>query len=106
MYQIVLCSCPSVDVAKELAHQLIKQKLAACINIIPQITSIYEWDEEVVEDNEVQLIIKTTAHLFESLNSYIVQSHPYDVPEVIALDIEQANPQYLQWINEVVVSKP
>lgn len=102
MYQIVLCTCPNQECAKAIASHLIKNKLAACVNIVTNITSFYEWEGKLVEENEIQLLIKTKANMFNQLNEQISQIHPYDVPEIIALDITQGNTTYLQWINEAI----
>lgn len=100
MYQIVLCTCPSMDIAKQLATHLVTEKLAACVNIMPQVTSIYQWQGEIQQDSEFQLIIKTTANNFNALSDAISQLHPYDVPEIIAVDIVNGNQPYLNWISE------
>ena len=100
MYQIVLCTCPSMDIAKQLATHLVTEKLAACVNIMPQVTSIYQWQGEIQQDSEFQLIIKTTVNNFNALSDAISQLHPYDVPEIIAVDIVNGNQPYLNWISE------
>ena len=99
MYQIVLCTCPNNIVAQEIASQLVTEKLAACVNIIPEITSVYCWQEKIEQSKETQLIIKTTAEKFSLLSDKINQLHPYDVPEIIALNIQQGDSAYLNWIS-------
>ena len=98
MYQLVLTTCPNETVAENIAQQLVTEKLAACVNIIPNITSIYSWQGEIHCDNEVQLLIKTDEKTFATLNERINQLHPYDVVEVIALNIQQGDQHYLNWI--------
>ena len=98
MYQLVLTTCPNETVAKKIAQQLVTEKLAACVNIIPNITSIYSWQGELHCDSEVQLLIKTDEDIFARLNERINQLHPYDVVEVIALNIQQGDKHYLNWI--------
>ncbi len=100
MYQVVLSTCPTVECAEHIAQQLVTDKLAACVNILPEIKSIYTWQGKIECSKEVQLIIKTKAALFTELCLRINQLHPYDVPEIIALDITQGDHPYLQWINE------
>ena len=100
MYQIVFCTCPSDDIAKLIATALVKNKLAACVNIIPNVVSVYQWDKQVMCDNEVKLVIKSTAKLFPLIESSIKDLHPYDTPEIIAMNIQQGNEEYLHWINE------
>ncbi len=100
MYQVTLCTCPTLEVAQSIAQHLVTEKLAACVNILPNITSVYRWQENIVSETEVQLFIKSKADCFDLLNDRIKQLHPYDSPEVIALNIQQGDHQYLNWINE------
>ncbi len=99
MYQLVLTTCPDEKVAKDIAKHLVTEKLAACVNIIANITSVYSWQNELQCDHEVQLVIKTSEEKFAALNERINQLHPYDVVEVIALNIQQGDKQYLNWIS-------
>jgi len=100
MYQIIFCTCPSDEIAKLIATTLVKNKLAACVNIIPNVMSIYQWDKQVMCDSEVKLVIKSTEKLFPLIESSIKALHPYDTPEIIAMNIQQGNEEYLHWINE------
>ena len=100
MYQVTLCTCPTITVAQAIAQQLVTEKLAACINILPNVISVYRWQDNVVSETEVQLLIKSKLEYFDLLNDRIKQLHPYDTPEVIALNIQQGDHQYLNWINE------
>ena len=102
MYQLILCTCPDSVVAKHIAHCLVKEKLAACVNLIPGITSVYPWQGNVESSSEVQLLIKTTAEMFEPLSLKINELHPYEVPEIIALNIQQGDKHYLNWISESI----
>uniref|UniRef100_A0A8C8VNQ8 CutA divalent cation tolerance homolog n=1 Tax=Pelusios castaneus TaxID=367368 RepID=A0A8C8VNQ8_9SAUR len=95
-------TCPSEQVAKEIARALVEKHLAACVNIVPQITSIYEWKGKIEEDGEVLLMIKTRSSRIPALTDLVRSMHPYEVAEVIALPIEQGNAPYLQWVGEVV----
>lgn len=99
MYQLVLTTCPNQSVAKDIAKHLVTEKLAACVNIIDNITSVYSWQDKLQCDNEVQLLIKTEEQKFAALNQRINHLHPYDVVEVIALNIQQGDKQYLNWIS-------
>jgi periplasmic divalent cation tolerance protein len=99
LYQLVLTTCPDETVARNIAKHLVTEKLAACVNIIANITSVYTWQEQLQCDSEVQLVIKTEASSFIKLNERINQLHPYDVVEVIALNIQQGDKQYLNWIS-------
>ena len=99
-FQLVLTTCPDEHIAKNIAQHLVTEKLAACVNIVPNITSIYHWQGEIQCDNEVQLLIKTDSEKFALLNAQINELHPYDVVEVIALNIQQGDNHYLNWIRE------
>ena len=98
MHQLVLTTCPDEVIAKQIATQLVTEKLAACVNIVPNLTTIYYWDDKLQTGTEVQLLIKTTEHKFTALNARMNQLHPYDVVEIIALNIQQGDKHYLNWI--------
>lgn len=101
-YSVVLTTCPNIKVAKELSHKLVQVKFVACVNIIPQITSVYMWKNKVEEETEVLLVAKTKSDLIPELIRLVKESHPYEVPEIISLGIKDGNKKYLQWIGEVV----
>lgn len=103
-FQIVLCSCPDIGIAKQLAHHLVAKRLAACVNIIPQILSIYRWQEKIEENPELLLVIKTSAARYAQLEHAIKTRHPYEAPEIIALPIQQGLPVYLDWLRMSVSS--
>ena len=100
LYQLVLTTCPDEVIAKQIATQLVTEKLAACVNIVPNLTTIYYWDDSLRCGTEVQLLIKTTEQNFAALNARMNQLHPYDVVEIIALNIQQGDKQYLNWISD------
>ena len=97
---VVYITVPSWEVGKQIANNLVECSLAACVNIIPGITSIYHWQGAVQQDSELLLIAKTRAELFDSLASTVKKIHPYDVPEVIAIPIIAGSNEYLAWIRE------
>jgi len=100
--QLVVTTAPNLSEARSLAHALVERRLAACINIIPKIESIYRWEGKVENAVEYLLLIKTTAALFESVRSAIQELHSYEVPECIALRIEDGSLAYLKWLTESV----
>lgn len=102
MYNIVLCTCSSSDEAKSLANILLKAKLVACVNIVPNITSMYEWEDKICEETEFLMIIKSKNNLFSEIKETIIKNHSYDVPEVISYEIKDGSEDYLNWINKVV----
>ncbi|KAI3353460.1 hypothetical protein L3Q82_019989 [Scortum barcoo] len=95
-------TCPNDTVAKDLARGIVERKLAACVNIVPAIKSIYEWQGKIEEDSEVLLMIKTRSSKVPALAEYVRSNHPYEVAEVISLPIDQGNPPYLKWIGDIV----
>ncbi|XP_068159404.1 divalent-cation tolerance protein CutA [Drosophila tropicalis] len=103
---VAFVTTPTKDSARKLARGIIEQKLAACVNIIPQIESIYVWEGKVNEDNEYLMMIKTRTERIDELTKYVSENHPYSVAEVISLPIENGNLPYLNWIRETVREKP
>ena len=102
MYQVVFCNCPDTKTAQQIATTLVEQNLVACVNILPAVTSVYMWENSLQCEPEVMLMCKTKAQQFDAIKAQIENIHPYDVPEVIALDITQGNNAYLNWLNSVV----
>lgn len=100
MYIVVLVTVPTKAKAKEIANFVILQKLAACINIIPKIESLFWWQAKVDSAKELLLVIKTKKKLFSKLAKAVKSKHPYKVPEIIALPIVAGNKPYLDWIDE------
>jgi periplasmic divalent cation tolerance protein len=98
--RIVLSTAGSEDEARKIAHHLVEQKLAACVNIIPRIESLYRWQGKVESSREWLLLIKTTAQQFPSVREAIAELHSYKVPECIAITIEDGSPNYLAWLAE------
>jgi len=95
---IVLTTVPTKDKASELGSELVKARLAACVNIIPAIESIYHWKGNIQKDNEVLLLIKTTKDLFSALKEKILGLHPYEVPEIISVDVSDVFDKYGDWV--------
>ena len=101
--RIVLVTVPDRTVGRTLARALVEKKLAACVNVVEGMTSIYAWKGAVEQASEVLLICKTRADLFPVLQQELLTMHPYSVPEIIALPIEAGHTPYLQWIDESVL---
>jgi periplasmic divalent cation tolerance protein len=97
---IVLSTAGSQDEARKIARHLVQQQLAACVNIIPHIESIYRWQGEMESSAEWLLLIKTTHQKFASVQDAIRRLHSYDLPECIAIAIEDGSSAYLDWIGE------
>jgi periplasmic divalent cation tolerance protein len=99
-YILVLCTCPSLSEADAVATALIEERLAACVNRLPGIKSMYRWEGKVTHDDEILLLIKTSANLFTRLEKTIKKLHPYETPEIIAIPISAGSTDYLRWIGE------
>jgi periplasmic divalent cation tolerance protein len=95
---LVFITVPSQEVAQQIANTLMESNLAACVNIIPGISSIYHWQGGVEQDSELLLIVKTKKALFEQLETMVISNHPYDLPEIIAMPIVLGSEDYLNWI--------
>jgi periplasmic divalent cation tolerance protein len=100
--RIVLTTAGSEQEAGKIARHLVEHRLAACVNILPNVTSVYRWKDQVEEAREWLLIIKTTAGVFAQVRQAISDLHSYGLPECICLTIEDGSPNYLQWIAESV----
>src|SRR5947199_10742128 len=99
---LVLSTAGSVTEARKIANQLVERRLAACVNIIPQIQSVYRWEGKVETAEEFLLIIKTTKARSANVQAAIRQLHSYDLPECIVISIEDGSAEYLKWIEESV----
>lgn len=104
-YQLLISTCPDLVTAQHLAHLLLDKHLAACINILPHIQSIYEWQNEVVTETEVILFIKTHSTHYSAIEQLIIQHHPYEIPELIAIPIQTGLPDYLNWLSQATEVK-
>lgn len=96
---IVFTTYPDREAALAAASRLVQQKLAACVNVLPQMTSVYEWKDEAKMDTEHLLLAKTTARRFPALEAAILATHPYELPEIIATPIAQGLKGYIDWID-------
>jgi periplasmic divalent cation tolerance protein len=95
---VALITAPNLDEARRLARALVEEQLAACVNLLPAITSIYRWEGAVHEDREVLLLAKTTRASTDALTARVLELHSYAVPEVIVLPIVAGSAAYLRWI--------
>jgi periplasmic divalent cation tolerance protein len=99
---LVLSTFPSADSARAAATALIGESLAACVNILPGVESIYRWQGKIEQSAEVLAIIKTTAAAWPATQRRLRELHPYDVPEIVALNPAQVSPEYLRWVGASV----
>lgn len=95
---LVLTNVPDQQTATDLAEKLVSSRLAACVNCLPEVRSIYQWQGKIERASEVSLLIKTSRARYAEVERLIQREHPYDVPEIIAMPIEQGSPDYLAWM--------
>lgn len=95
---VILCTAPHDEQARQIAHALVEERLAACVTILPGARSIYRWQGEVCDDAELLLIIKARHEDFPRLMRRLQELHPYEVPEILALAVADASPAYLDWL--------
>ena len=95
---IILCTCPDLATAERIAETVVDERLAACVNIVPGLTSIYRWEGQIQRDTELLLLIKTRQEVYPLLEARIHELHPYQIPEIIALPIQTGSAAYLDWI--------
>ena len=103
MYQLILCTCPDAASADMLARALITRKLAACVNILPGIRSIYAWQGEIETAQEHLLLIKSHQDRYAAIEDTLKSLHPYQLPEIIAVALERGSLEYLKWIDSCLV---
>ncbi len=99
--QLIFCTCPDRECAETLANTLVDEHLAACVNLLPNILSIYHWKGQRETTEEVLLLIKTHSGVYPILERRLRQLHPYELPEIIAVPVENGLPAYLDWISEL-----
>lgn len=104
--RLVLTTAGSLEGAQRIAHQLVEQKLAACVNLVPNLTSIYHWQGTTETASEVLLLIKTTTDRLTALEIALRQLHAYEVPEFLVLPIESGSQSYLDWLFASVSNQP
>jgi periplasmic divalent cation tolerance protein len=99
-YAVTLTTVAKPADAKRIARALVGERLAACVNIVPGVASIYEWKGKLHEDRELLLVIKSRAGRTAALTRRVKEIHPYEVPEIVQLPIVSGNPAYLRWVDE------
>ena len=97
-FGLVTCACAGAEEAERIAHALVEERLAACVQILPGVRSIYRWQGKVESAEEILLLIKTSEEKFDRLQARVTGLHSYEVPEIVALRITAASSQYLGWL--------
>ena len=99
MYSVVLATAPSKDVALDLARALVDRRLAACVNVVAA-TSVFRWEGEVQQEDEHLMVIKTRRTYVDDIKDLFSEMHPNDLPELIALEVEDGSAEYLKWVRD------
>ena len=97
---LCFCSCPDSETAQRIADVLVDERLAACVNVLPGMRSVYRWHGAIEHADEVLLLIKTTRAQFEPLLARVASLHPYELPELVAVEVAAGLPAYLDWVLE------
>ena len=98
--QIVLCSFPDVDTARQIGTTLVERQLAKCVNLIPSVESIYEWEGKIERGSEVLAVFKVAAAKYSAFETTLAKRHPYEVPEILAVEVAAGLNRYLNWVTE------
>jgi periplasmic divalent cation tolerance protein len=102
--RIILCTTASEESARKIARALVEQRLAACVNIVPRVQSVYRWQQKVETAEEWLLVIKTSQKRYKAVEALIQELHTYELPEVVSVAIEGGSREYLRWLEEAVAS--
>jgi periplasmic divalent cation tolerance protein len=96
--RVVFCTFPDREIGRRISQQAVEQRYAACANLLPGLESIYRWQGEVQHADETLVVYKTSAARYADLEAFLLKSHPYEVPEIIALPLSTGSPSYIQWV--------
>ena len=99
---VMLCTVPDQESGAKIARALVEERLAACVNLLPGVGSVYRWEGKVEEASEALLVIKTTAARFEAVKKRIKELHSYELPEIIAVSITAGSSEYLKWLTDSI----
>ena len=101
-YFVVLVTAPKLTVARKLARGILKNRLAACANLVPGVESHYWWEGKICRDAEILMVMKTSRAKLKALEKFVLAEHPYDTPEFVVLPIGSGSRRYLEWLGESV----
>lgn len=101
-YQLVFMTASSVEEAQRIAKALVEEHLAACVNVVESCWSVYRWKGEIVEDNEAMMFAKTSRGKFDALTMRVAELHSYEVPEIIAVDLESLSESYAGFLRDAL----
>lgn len=95
---LVFCTCPDTASARRIADAVVGERLAACVNLIPGLVSVYRWQGQIEQADEILLLIKTTQDRLPALTARLTELHPHELPEVLAVEADAGLPAYLEWV--------
>jgi periplasmic divalent cation tolerance protein len=99
---VVMTTLPAVEAAEALAEQIVESRLAACVQVLPPMTSTYVWEGNIQKESEVLLLIKTVPERWDELREFIATNHTYEVPEIVAIETDRVSDSYRQWLLDVL----
>ncbi len=99
---VVLCTFPDEEKARQIGALLVEKQVAACVNVVPGICSIFRWEEKLQQEQEVLAVIKTTRLAYPAFEKVLLEAHPYDTPEILALPVAEGATRYLNWVEDSV----
>jgi periplasmic divalent cation tolerance protein len=102
-HSVILMTAPDAACAERIARALVEERLAACVNVVPGVKSVYRWEGKVEESSEVMLVAKTRSALFPTLEARVRALHPYEVPEIVSLPLTAGSRPYLSWVDASVL---
>jgi periplasmic divalent cation tolerance protein len=97
---LCFCTCPDAEVAQRIADALVEERLAACVSVLPGLRSVYRWQGAIQREDEVLLLVKTTRDQVEPLTARVASLHPYELPELVSVEVAGGLAAYLQWVEE------
>lgn len=103
---VCFCTCPDADTARRIADALVQERLAACVNIVPGVQSVYRWEGAIQRDDEVLLLIKTVQDRLQALQARVLALHPAELPELVAVEVAGGLAAYLDWVAECSLGTP
>jgi len=95
---IALSTCPDAALGTAIAAKIVESGLAACVNLVPAVVSVYRWEQRIQKDDECLMVIKTTENAFPRLRDWLDERHPYELPELVAVPVTDGLPAYLAWV--------
>ncbi|HID48380.1 MAG TPA: divalent-cation tolerance protein CutA [Chromatiales bacterium] len=101
-HQVVLSTCPDMPTAQRIATELVSRRLAACVNLVPDVTSVYRWEDQIHTDAEILMVIKTDKSRYPALEAAVRELHPYELPEIVAVTLDNGSAGYLRWITSTL----